>query len=400
MVCIPVNIKMNWDLIRGIESLGRGCPFYKHSKCEEVPWPRVNANPKCTGSEDAWKKIIGEEQYKLEVERLDRLTAPDTGDVISHHINLPSRVTYTTRLPFFELRGGPDYTICDSSSWTGVGEPSPGSCLVTGVRIRAPRSWSFGQVQVLLSGRVVQTLTWELFKFIKTYLGMRLVEENDDECLITLPLFFSRDPVYAVPLFVVDELKIRLMSSDPPTRLYVDLTILHTREEIKQIKLKHILRTDHHGERRVDGSPVWFYIPSFWRDLGEGSGEMRVDYDGSKDEEIKGIFWELLSEERVAVSLTYRCPDGELRFIDNLPHDLVSGSEFERMFPGMVGGSRSYTGRRYGGYMFSSYFDDGDCSPGVTPRNGELLLEFSPCTRFRVYVYSSRDWVNQKNGFA
>lgn len=33
---------MNWELVCGIDSLGRGCPFYKHSKCDEVPWPRVN----------------------------------------------------------------------------------------------------------------------------------------------------------------------------------------------------------------------------------------------------------------------------------------------------------------------------------------------------------------------
>lgn len=389
---------MNWELIRGIESLSRGCPFYKHSKCDEVPWPRVNPNPKYTGTEEVWKSILGEEQYKIEVDRLNNLTVPDTRDVISHHINIPSRVTYTTRLPFFKLHGDSEFILCDPSNWTGTGTPAPGSCLVTGIRIRAPKDWSFENIQIYLSGNLVQTLTWELFKFINIYLGMNLLEENEDECLMTLPLFFSRDPVYSIPLFVVDEIRFHVTCSSALTDIYADLTILHTKEEIKQIKLKHVLRTDHHAERRTEGSPMWLYMPSFWRDLGEGVGQMRIDYDGSKDEEIKGVFWELQTNERVSVSISYRFSGGELKFIDNIPQDLVSKSEFGRMLGSMVRGSRSYTGRNYGGYLFSSYFDDGDCSPGLTPRNGELYIEFSKPIFFRVYVYSSRDWINQKNG--
>lgn len=391
---------MNWDLVRGIESLGRGCPFYKHSKCDEVPWPRVNSS---MGSEEVWKIMLGEEGYRQELERLGKMNLPEEGEVISHHINMPARVTYTTRLPYFPVPGDEnhEHILRDMDSWEGRGTMGPGKCLVTGVRIRARKSWSFGSIGVYISGGCVQTMSWEMFKFMNEYFGMKLVEENEEECLITLPLFFSRDPVYAIPLFVIDELKIRLMSPDPPIGLYADLTVLHTREEIKQISLKHILRTDHLAERRTEGSPVWFFIPWFWRDLGEASGGMRIDYDGSKDEEIKGIFWELSSDENVMVSLSYRFSDGELRFIDSLPQDLVSKSEFQRYFPSMVGGSRSYTGRKYGGYIFSTYFDDGDCSPGVTPRNGELYIEFSKPVTFRTFVYSSRDWINhnkQKDG--
>lgn len=364
---------MNWELVRGIESLGRGCPFYKHSRCDEVPWPRVNPE-------------------------MDIMT-PDTGDVNSHHINLPARVTYTSRLPYFEIKGDEkqEYILRDMDVWEGVGTMGPGRCLVTGVKIRAVKSWSFSAVSVYLSGGCVQTLTWEMFKFINEYFGMNLIEDNEEECLITLPLFFSRDPVYAVPLFVIDELKLRLMSLTSPIGLYTDLTVLHTREEIKQIRLKHILRTDHRMERRIEDSPVWFFIPWFWRDLGVTTRVMRIDYDGSKDEEIKGVFWELSSDENVMVSLFYRFSGGELRFIDNLPQDLVSRTEFQRILPSMVGGSRSYTGRKYGGYMFSTYFDDGDCSPGVTPRNGELYIEFSKPVTFRTFVYSSRDWINHNN---
>jgi hypothetical protein len=374
---------MDWNIIRGLESLGRGCPFYKHSRCDEVPWPRVN-------------NIIGEEQYKREIERLNSIALPGSGEIISHHISTPSRVTYTSRLPFFKLSGDElqEYVICDASVWSGSGNIAPGSCMLTGIRVRAPLGWRFEKVRFYMSGGIVQNLTWELLKFMESFLGMKFVEEDDEECLITLPLFFSRDPTYAIPLFVVGEIKISVSSPDPLSGMYADLTILHTREEIKQIKLKHVLRTDHHAERRVDGTPIWFYISCFWRDLGESVETVRIDYDGSKDEEIKGVFWEILDDTNVSVKLYYRFSDGDLVFIDNLPQNLVSRSELARMVPSMVGGSRSYTGRNYGGFMFSSYYDDGDCSPGITPRNGELMMEFSKPVRFRTYVFSSRDWIN------
>lgn len=371
---------MNWELVRGIDSLGRGCPFYKHSKCDEVPWPRVNV-------------------VRDGIDKISNIASPETGGVISQHINLPSRVTYTTRLPYFEIKPDEngDHILRDVDAWGGVGTLSPGRCLVTNIRIRAPLGWSFTSVGVYLSRGLVQTLTWEMFTFMNEYFGMRLIEENEEECLITLPLFFSRDPVYCLPLFVINELKIRLMSPAPQTSLYADLTVLHTCEEIKQIRLKHVLRTDHHAEKLVGDTPTWFFIPWFWRDLGVTTRVMRIDYDGSKDEEIKGVFWELSSDENVMVSLFYRFSGGELRFIDNLPQDLISRSEFQRILPSMVGGRRSYTGRKYGGYMFSTYFDDGDCSPGVTPRNGELYIEFSKPVTFRTFVYSSRDWINHNN---
>lgn len=392
-----MNIKMIWDIIRGIESLARGCPFYKHSKCEQVPWPRVNANPGSSGSDTVWKEILGEKKYKEEIERLSNLTVPDTNEVISHHISIPSRVTYSTRLPYFRLteQGQGMFSIVDSGTWTGEGDLAPGCCLVTGVKIRAPVGWSFDSVSLSISGRVVQEITRHLLEYLEKFLGMRLVEKNNHTVIYNIPFFFSRDITYAVPLFVVGGMQFRISGPfTAPPDMYCDLTVLHTREEIKQIKLNHVLRTDHLAERRVDSSK-WIYMHSFWRDVGEYVGRCSIQYDGSKDEEIKGVFWEIHEGEctDVNVSIYYTFSDGSLKFLDSLPQDLVSGMELERIFPSMVGGSRTKRDDRYGCYMFSTYFDDGECSPGITPRNGNLVIEFSKDVKFRAFVYSSRDWV-------
>lgn len=390
---------MVWDIVKGVESLGRGCPFYKHSKCEEVPWPRVNTNIKCTGSEESWKQILGEKKYKEEIERLNRMIIPDTEDVISHHISIPSRVTYSTRLPYFKLveQSPHIYSIVDSNTWTGEGNLVPGSCLVSGLKILAPIDWTFEGVSLSISGRVVQEITMNLITFMQKYLGMKLIERNDRDVIYNIPFFFSRDITYSVPLFVVGDMQFKISgSSRHRFNVFCDLTLLHTREEINQIKINHILRSDHLIEKKTDSSK-WLYIHSYMRDVGEFSQICTINYDGSKDEEIKGLFWEFAEGEDVSgvnVNIYYTFSEGSLNFIDDLPQDLVSRMEFERLLSSMVCGSRGGDhGGRCGCYMFSTYFDDGDCSPGVTPRNGNLFIEFSKPIRFRLYVHSSRDWV-------
>lgn len=390
---------MFWETVKGIESLARGCPFYKHSKCEEVPWPRVNATSMYSSSSTAWKNVLGEKKYKEELDKLNNLSVPDTNEVISHHITLPSRVTYSSRLPYFNLSecSPGNYSLYDSGSWTGEGSLAPGSCLLTGFRIKAGAGWTFNRVSLSISGRVVQEITFELLCFLEKYLGFRLTEKNDHTVIYTIPFFFSRDIAYALPLFVVGSVKFNIQCQCSDINTYCDLTILHTREEIKQIRLKHILRTDHLAERQAEASK-WMYMNSFWRDAGDHIGACSIQYDGSKDEELKGIFWEIHEGEMtdVNVSVFYTYSEGNLSFIDSMPQDLVSRIELERILPSMVGGSRVPRSDNCGGYMFSTYFDDGDCSPGVTPRNGNLFIEFSKPIKFRTYIYSSRDWVIYK----
>ena len=240
-----------------------------------------------------------------------------------------------------------------------------------------------------------------------TYVGEPEMRVFSLPRFVTLPFFFSRDPLYALPLFTVGNLELIVRSKSPP-KLYATFDMLHNEGEIKQIMEDRCHRVEDMPNGSNPGVDKWLFMASYWVDKGEfiDISDVRLSYEGSLDEEIRGIFWDLKEGEvgkNLEVSVEYHYGLGrKINLVDPISVETLSELELKTKIIPTMSGSR-YTPRSQrggsGGILCSRHFDSQDCEPGITPRNGSLHLKFSQITSLRVYLLTSRDEILvNKNG--
>jgi hypothetical protein len=390
------------DFVRGVHSLGMGCPYYRHVDEKLVPWPHLD-NPLRNNPPgevvDSWERVIGREELKREISRLGKLNIPDeevNGPILSHFITKPLRVTYSTHIPLRKMdlvsRGNKHtWRVC-SPDFPGhePDSPFPGYACIRELRVRG----RVDRVELKLGSklRTVQVFRdpIHLLSLLQKYLGMEVITGD----ILTLPFFFSRDPCYALPLFVAGRMELDIYAETPP-ELFATFDLLHGEEEISQIRKNHRHRVED-VDRPIYEIDRYLFMGTFWKYLGQfpETDRVRLDYEGGVDEEIRGVFWEGVPDEDVGVFVEYEGGDYSTRLVDQFPAHLLAQLELRTKLLPTLGGSR-YTpvSERpgYGGILFSRGVDSTDCEPGLTPRHGSLVLGFSRKITPRVFLLTSRD---------
>ena len=432
------------EFLRGVYSLGMGCPRYRHSSEDSVPWPHLD-NPLRNPTREifeAWERVIGTEELKKEVQRLGLLDVDDDeirGPILSNFLYKPSRTTYSTHIPMkkFDLQ-------IDSKSERGVTlvwktrspdvsnslpvPPLPGYARIREIRLRTDSPEDIEEIELKLGSRTMKTVQRfrnpiHLIRFLNKTMGLETItgkySGSKSGVMITIPFFFSRDPLYALPMFVVGNLELILRSKSPnfgtessPVSLYVTMDLLHNRTEISEIRRNHRHRVEDldsadfvpksFPEFGANSSPnpyvdSWIFMGVFWKYYGEfdPTDSVRIDYEGSFDEEIRGIFWEGETNS-VEVAVEYVFDGGKkIHLVDPIPQDILTEIELRtKIIPTMSGARYTPVSERRGNgaVMFSLTADSADCQPGITPRNGILNLKFNhPVGPLKILLLTSRD---------
>ena len=245
-----------------------------------------------------------------------------------------------------------------------------------------------------------------IIPLLQNYLGMSLIVQDDDSKYITIPFFFSREPAYGLPILAVGgvEVSFEIDNIEILPRVLIDLEVLHSRQEVEEIRRTRSHQTEHLAEG-IDylKTPKWIYMNCFWRKLpGEliKNGKARLLHDGGVDEEIKGVFWKIPSNKNRKVKLEFH-GDRTVPLINFHPCAILSEIQLKtKILPTTSGSFLTDPSVRqgYGGIMLSKYVDSVDCEAGLSPRNGELILEFSNeyesnSEDIEVYLFTSRDAV-------
>ena len=210
--------------IRGLYSLGLGGPYYRHSEEREVPWPHLD-NPLRGADEKTIMKWIAaggrEEDIRKEVVRLNSIKLDETDvfpNIISNNLYKPGKVTYTSQLPYFT--GTKPFHLKDNIWCFKAYDPDfkdtnvlPGHVLLHEFRILTQPGERIKNVQLYLGNRAMREVqnfenVESLVNMLQTYMGIHLVNATDKSRMVTIPFFFSRDPCYGLPLFVVGGLEV------------------------------------------------------------------------------------------------------------------------------------------------------------------------------------------------
>jgi hypothetical protein len=277
----------------------------------------------------------------------------------------------------------PDYPGLEQDS------PFPGYALLRELRVRGE---GIRRVELKIGPRLRPVQTFDdpihIITFLQRYLGLEMITGD----LLTLPFFFSRDPAYALPLFVVGRVELVIHSETPP-ELFATFDLLHNEFEISQCRGNH--------RHRVEDVPASIYeieryvfMGTFWKYTGRHTTDrVYIDYEGGVDEEIRGVFWEGLGDS-TEVSVEYEFGGDCVTLVDKIPAAVISQIELRGKILPTMGGSR-YTPeserRGCGGILLSRTVDSSDCEPGLTPRNGSLALRFSEENTCSVFLLVSRD---------
>jgi hypothetical protein len=406
--------------IRGLYSLGLGGPFYRHSAERDVPWPHLD-NPLRGADEATIQKWIAaggrEEEIREEVARLNAIRVVE-GDVlpnlISNNLYKPGKVTYTSQLPYY--RGiQPSKLRKNTWIWKAY-DPDfkdtnvlPGHVILREFRILMGMDDRITKVHLFMGNKGVREVqTFEnlesLIQMLQTYLGIHLVTTSGAQRMLTIPFFFSRDPCYGLPMFVVGGMEVVFEMSNPssePPSVSLSLEVLHSREEVKQIRINHLHRVEDYSELTSPYEEVdrWVFMNCCWKSVPEQlvhGGRVRLLYEGKLDEEIRGVFWKI-SQPDCQVRLYYEFEGEVINLVDSHPCEILAENELRtRMLPTLSGSflTPGETRRGYGGIMLSKYMDSVDCEPGLSPRNGELYLEFSdPEIEVEIFLLTNRDHI-------
>lgn len=406
--------------IRGLYSLGLGGPFYRHAQERDVPWPHLD-NPLRGADENTIQKWIAaggrEEEIRAEVSRLNSIKVVDQEvfpNIISNNLYKPGRVTYTSQLPYFN-QIQPENLTKVSWIWK-ASDPDfknvnvlPGHVILREFRVITKPEARITKAYLFMGGkhmREVQTFEnlESINDMLQTYLGIPLVSTTSENKMTSIPFFFSRDPCYGLPMFVVGGIEIAFelenQGQDPP-QVSVSLEVLHSREEVKQIRINHLHRVEDYSELTSPYQEVdrWIFMNCYWKTLSSDlikNGRARILYEGKMDEEIRGVFWKTSNPE-CQVRLYYEFEGEMINLVDSLPCQLISENELKtRILPTISGSYLTSREERkqYGGIMMSKYVDSMDCEPGLSPRNGELYLEFSDSeVEIEVYLLTNRDHI-------
>jgi len=406
--------------MRALFSLGSGSPFYRHSNEKEVPWPHIE-NPLRNADEGTiqkWSMISGnEKEVLIEVDRLNRLEIPEEEidrPLISNNLYKPNRVTYTSWLPYYEVEPE-DLEIIklpylETSCRCTISTPdSPLKSILHELRVIIPPTAILKSISLKIGNKLIKK-TLQKFEYpestviplLQNYLGMPLKVETPEIKYLTIPFFFSREPGYGLPLFAFETVEVlfdieNILDCKPSVSL--GLEVLHSREEVEEI-----LRIRSHRVEDLSSKPrinnKWIYANCFWRKLPEelvSNGRARLLHDGGVDEEIKGVFWKI-SNPDASVKLEYHFEGGDnfLPLINFHPCAILSELELKQKILPTTSCSfltSPELRKGYGGIMLSKYVDSLDCESGLSPRNGDLMLEFNKRDMsIEIYLLTSRDF--------
>lgn len=406
--------------MRALFSLGSGSPFYRHSNEKDVPWPHIE-NPLRNADEKTiqkWSMIGGnEEEVRIEVDRLNKLKIPEEEidrPLVSNNLYKPNRVTYTSWLPYYEVEPEDMEIIklpnLETSCRCTISSPeSPLKSILHELRVIIPPSAILKSITLKIGNKFVKK-TIQMFDYpestviplLQNYLGMPLKLETPEIKYLTIPFFFSREPGYGLPLFAFETVEVLFDIENIPDskpRVVLGLEVLHSREEVQEI-----LRSRSHRVEDLDDSESinnkWIYANCFWRKLPDElvkDGRARLLHDGGLDEEIKGIFWKISNPE-ARVKLEYHFEGGDIvvSLINFHPCAILSELELkQKILPTTSGTFLTHPDLRrgYGGIMLSKYIDSLDCEAGLSPRNGDLILEFDKRDMsIEIYLLTSRDF--------
>lgn len=370
------------DYIHALYSLGNGSPFYRHSAERDVPWPHVesplrNADEKTI---DKWSRISGDpEEIRREVKRLSNLPIPKEEidrPLISNNLYKPNRITYTSILPLYEEttvevtdRGVFTWRVCDPDFEfeEKVANVLPGHCILHELRLVIPPSAILRSISLKIGGEKTMKRIQSfdnpeetIIPLLQNYLGMSLVVQDEDLKYITIPFFFSREPAYGLPIFAVGgvEVSFEIENIEVIPRVLIDLEVLHSREEVEEIRRTRSHQTEHLvGDVDNLKTPKWIYMNCFWRKLPSElikNGKARLLHDGGVDEEIKGVFWKLPSNKNRKVKLEFH-GDRTVPLINFHPCAILSEIELKtKILPTTSGSFLTNPSLRegYGGHAF------------------------------------------------
>jgi hypothetical protein len=416
-----------FDYVRGLYSLGLGSPFYRHSAEEQVPWPHID-HPLKRASEETikkWAAVQGnEDEIRREVERLNAQTFEEGEDpaqrpLISNNLYKPNRVTYTSILPLYDIvplettPEGYRWLIRDpgvEGSLTSHNHMTPGHCILHEIRIILPPNRRLKHVTLRAGNGRMKTLQVfddnpeeTIFPFLQRYLGFPLVVETPEVRYVTIPFFFSREPGYGLPIFAVGSVEVifSLDGEEDISRINVaaSLEVVHSREEVREIIKSRAHRVEDLDDTNIRGGNLerWVFMGFFWRPLPStliDGASARLHHDGGVDEEIRGVFWKI-SDPRAKVRLTYSFEDKVIPLINFHPSAILGELELRsKILPTTSGSFLTDPAQRVGmgGLMMTKYLDSLDCECGLSPRNGELRLEFDlGGMDIEIYLLVSRD---------
>jgi hypothetical protein len=358
-----------------------------------------------------------EEEIRAEVARLNSIEVNDVQihpPIISNNLYKPGRVTYTTNLPYYT---GIQPSNLQKGTWVWKAyDPEvkdlyalPGHVIMHEFRIISSAESRINKVHLFLGNKAVREVqTFDnlesLLQMLQTYLGIHLVTTTDSQRMVTVPFFFSRDPCYGLPMFVVGGMEVVFEMENPgsePPMVSVSLEVLHSREEIKQIRINHLHRVEDYSQPTISYQETerWVFMNCFWKSIPQEliqGGRARIMYEGRQDEEIRGIFWKV-SNPDCNVRLYYEFEGESINLVDAHPCQILSDNELRtRILPTLSGGflTPTETRKEYGGIMLSKYMDSMDCEPGLSPRNGELYLEFSDSEiEIEIFLLTNRDHI-------
>lgn len=231
--------------------------------------------------------------------------------------------------------------------------------------------------------------------------------------MFSLPVFFSRDPAYGFPLFLSNQLEVRMeyTENEPPPSpdIRLSMEILHSQEEYSLAISSHSI-----WEGKITRE-FSFFAPTWWNFLGTSISRIPQEpisfslvYDGGTDEEIRGVFF------RITYGMQIHIKHMEICFHYEEGHRMVLPILYKESFTDVVYRERDTrilptvsckdqqiisTDLDYGGVLFSRSFDTKDCEPGLVPRNGKLVftlyrdggLETDPAMEINVYTLTNRD---------
>ena len=422
-----------FDYVNGLYSLGMGSPFYRHSAEEKVPWTLLD-HPLRNASEGERAKWIAAGGDPEEIDReIRRLGRPVPGEIlsaplISNSLYKPGRVIYTTLLPHnssigsMEALGAGKYrwrVVDPDFSVEGGGATTPGHCILREFRLVLPENIIIEKIS-LSAGRLVKRHLQTFWKpetgvvdLLQRYLGLPLViQVSPQERCVTIPFFFSRDPMYGLPIFAVGEVEIVIqLSQETEVKYLTCLEVLHSREEVRQVRASRLHRvedlTSPWTTAEYTGMERWIYANCFWREgdlelvtRDNETVEIRLLHEGGLDEEIKGVFWKISKGVgEVKVGLEYRFEgDRSVSLVDIHPSAILSELDLRtRIIPTTSGSflTPRETRADLGGFLCSKYVDSVDCEPGISPRNGELILTLRGGIHkedvLGIYLLTSRD---------
>lgn len=388
-------------LSRGLYVLQTGSPVYRHKHCPGVPWPKIS-------------ETLRREIY-LGNTPIDDTPETTESSVESLLVTSPSRIMYSVAMKNFPIKhkieeNSLTFRLVDGSFYSNTQtiydyddtctNVTPGKVYLQDLWVMAENvfdgiipssiiiSMPFGKT---FSGNVLQRLNGvENLLYILHNHGCPVLYPN----MFSLPVFFSRDPAYGFPLFLTNAIDVQLIYDQGlpsrPINIRACMELLHSQEEYRMAISTYSIFKERITNEFAFFAPTWWnFVGSSISKINKEAISFNIGYEGSVDEEIRGIFFRIsYGMEKfitdVEINFHYSLND-EQSYSQTLP--ILFKEEFinavyrdrdTRILPTISCKDQQIISPQcdYGGFLFSRSFDTKDCEPGLVPRNGKLIITF------------------------